>query len=166
MFKSVVSLFRRKKEVVETRPAPTKRQLCQEWLHSLDPELFKQYRVGLGLATPILAFYPNIDRYTQKLKEAALILRDHQLITPEWVKVQPVQMSLDRFLNSDDGFYQDPVKVVERFRVEALSLCAALEESDNATYGSAEHNLRMLTKLLTNLNDIVIKLVGVSLTSH
>jgi len=130
---------------------PTKRMLCVEELRRLTPEWFLYYRPEAGLGVYVKVCYPNIDAYAQALREFADLIKEERPISPTQVKEADTVLTLDRFLTSADGFYLDVVAAVAKYKACALHLCEALEAGDYAEHGLPEHNLRMLTKLFSNV---------------
>ena len=130
---------------------PTKRMQCAEQLRRLTPERFIHYRPASGLGVKLSVCYPNIDVYARHLREIALLVESGGAVSPTQVKDADHVLTLDRFLTSADGYYLEVVPVVTQFKAHALHLCEALEAADYTTHGLPEHNLRMLTKLFSNV---------------
>jgi hypothetical protein len=141
---------------------PSKRVQCSEQLRRLTSERFIHYRPASGLGVQLKVCYPNVDVYAQKLREAALVVQEEKAISPAEVAEPSHATTVDRFLTSADGFYLDIPQAVERFKTNALHLCEAMEASDYVTHGLPEHNLRMLTKLFSNLLVVATHLNEVS----
>lgn len=152
--------LKRAKAITGQRP---ERAALQELFTYLRPELFTAYKVHSGASTRMAVWTPNIDAYTSKLKEATALVAREQAVRPTWVGDAPHRdVSVDRFLESHDGYYVDQFKAVSEFRSAVLALCHALQPSDHLQYGVYEHNLRMLTRLLVNLRAVGIALMEVS----
>lgn len=127
-------------------------------LRALHPELFAHYRSVHGQGLFVEVLYPHIDQYTEALREYAQTVRDDRLVEPTSVPRETFRVSVDRFMTSADGYYLQPVLAVQRFKTMASQLCEAMEASDYAEYGPAEHNLRMLRSVLTNLHHLTTQL--------
>jgi hypothetical protein len=143
-------------------PEPSKRVQCVEQLRRLTPERFIHYHPSLGLGVQLKVCYKNVDVYAQALREASLVVREERPISPNDVREAEHVTTLDRFLTSSDGFYLVVPDAVAVFRDQGLQLCEAMESSDYVTHGLPEHNLRMLTKLLSNVHLIATHLNEVS----
>lgn len=130
-------------------------------LRKLKPERFQSYRAAAAQALQLEVKYLHLDEYTLALREAATVVRDARLIDPATLSRETFRVSLDRFMTSAEGYYLDPVVTVGRFKTVALQLCEAMEASDDAEYGPAEHNLRMLRPTLLSTLDLTRKLLSV-----
>ena len=139
-------------------PAPSKRVQCAEQLRRLTPEKFIHYHPSLGLGVQMKVCYKNVDVYAQALREASVVIREERPISPNDVREAEHVTTLDRFLTSSDGFYLVVPEAVAVFRDYGLQLCEAMESSDYVTHGLPEHNLRMLTKLFSNVQLIATHL--------
>lgn len=144
-------------EPVEVAPRNA-RLACLDELEKLNPDLFSLYQVDSGEQTFITPQFPNIDLYADRLKEAASLINRGKPIKNIWVPKEGHRMNVDTFMVTKDGFYLDNYKAVERFKEHAIAMCIALEKSDTEQFGVYEHNLRMLTKLLTNVQDVTVAL--------
>lgn len=143
------------------------RALCEELLNQLDVELFANtYRPNRGMSVAISVPYKSIEAYVSALKEFNYLIKNEYPISPDWnANDVEYHTTLDRFLSSSkDGYYLDLERILGKFKHEALLLCQLMKESDTATYGLHEHNLRMLTKLFINMRSLLTQLVDVSLT--
>jgi hypothetical protein len=138
------------------------RLLVYALLKQLNPQLFERYSGSQGQVRHLQVYYPTIDAYVRALGEASQLVMTDQPIPHDWLKPELHRVSLDRFLTSADGYYLNPRHAVERFQTVALQLCEALEASDEVTYGVPEHNLRMLTRVLVNLQSLTTALIEVS----
>lgn len=139
------------------------RQLCLELLERLDAQRFKHYHPSQGLSETIATPYTTIDAYTRQLKELAGQLKQERILGPDWASGELTIMSVDRFFVSIDGYYLNIVDAVEEFQKAAITVCELMEASDEAEFGTPEHNLRMLTKLFINLRMVATKLTEISL---
>lgn len=144
-----------------TRPQPD-RLKCLQLFRRLQPAVFHHYSARLGQTIPLAVLYPRIDQYTDALKEASQMVRLDRAIPADWPSREEHRVSLDRFLTSMDGYYLNPQDVVTRFQSVAVELCEAMEASDELTYGVPEHNLRMLTRVLINLQTVAQALLDAS----
>lgn len=138
-------------------PVPQRVQTLTQ-LYRFQPERYQHYSATQGQGRILSVPWPTLDEYTAALAEAAQTVRDDRPISPDWYPREIVQVSLDRFLTSKDGFYLDPPEAVAKFKHVAVQLCEAMESSDELTYGLPEHNLRMLARVLINLQSLTIQL--------
>lgn len=141
------------------------RKLCIALLNELSEEHFFSYKPTNGKSVRNDFLYPSIDLYSRKMKEFTRYIKEEKAIPPDWYTELITQQSVDQFLSSSDGYYVDVPKAITQFRQAGLQLCEALKESDTATYGIYEHNLRILTKLFVNLRHIAKDLINISLTN-
>lgn len=148
-------------EVKQNKHSPNRVE-CINVLLELDVMEFKKYQPNIGLTRNIFTRYGSISEYDSKVRKTILILKQGKAIKPDWDSVNEVEMSLDRFFVSEDGFYIDIEKSVKRFKESCMELCETLSLSDNAEHGIHEHNLRMLTKLLINIREVTKVLVSAS----
>lgn len=130
-------------------------------LSKLEPERYSVYTSATGQGQILEVPYAHIDLYSAALAEAYELVCTDRPVPPEWCKPVLTRVSLDRFLTSSDGYYLDPRQAVRRFKEKATHLCEALEASDDAAYGLPEHNLRMLTRLLINLQHLTSELLKI-----
>lgn len=148
--------------------APTKvstqpnRVRCLQLLYRLQPQLFSAYSARIGQTVLVTVPYQHIDQYVTALREASQMVRDDRAVPADWPSRAEHRVSLDRFLTSTDGYYLNPQEAVERFKTVAAQLCEAMEASDELNFGVPEHNLRMLTRLLINLQSLTQALLDVS----
>ena len=148
----------------ETKNLP-KRKLCEDLLKELSAERFKHYNPPSGLSVTTATMYANIETYTKGIVEVTKLVKQDKVIRPTWIDIKHTILSVDRFLVSEDGYYVNAREAVDNFKKAGLELCAVMEQSDVATYGLYEHNLRMLTKLFINLRYTTIALIEVSIIS-
>ena len=141
------------------------RALCEELLLALRPELFTPYNAAAALALRVSMPCTSIDAYTQKLKDAAMLVRQGKPIDPLWAVQEDVQLSVDRFLVSEDGYYVNAEKEIAAFKVAALRLCVLMQRSDSEGAGLFEHNLRVLTKLFISIRGFTAALIEISLAN-
>lgn len=149
-----------RRQLSKTKP---NRQHCEDLLKELSVERFKQYQPSVGLGVSIRTRYPNIESFTQKLKETTRLIREEKMIPVDWVASEELVIPVDRFMTSSDGYYLDVAEAVAHFKAQGMKLCEEMKDSDTATFGLAEHNLRMLTKLFINLRDVTTTLIETSL---
>jgi hypothetical protein len=138
------------------------RKACLFTLDKLNPTVFSLYQVDAGESVFIRPHFENIDLYAEKLREASMLIARGKAIKNTWVPKEGQRMCVDNFLVSNDGYYLDSFKAVERFKENAIKLCHGLAKSDDAEYGVDEHNLRMLSKLLVNIRETTEALIRVS----
>lgn len=142
------------------------RQICEELFSQLDPKQFKGYNPYYGMGVKFYPLYPNIDSYTNKLKELNRLIKQEKPIPPDWNDSVENEVSVDRFMISSDGFYTDILQSVSQFQEAGYNLCLSLKESDTEQFGMQEHNLRVLTKLFVNMRSTATILINVSLTKN
>lgn len=144
---------------VRAKPSQTPQRVqTLQQLYRLQPVLYQRYTSTRGQGRLLEVPWRTIDEYTSALSEAGQSVRDERPITPDWYPRETVQVSLDRFLTSKDGYYLDPPVAVQKFKTMATQLCEAMESSDEVHYGLPEHNLRMLSRMLVNLHSLTIQL--------
>ena len=142
------------------------RAVCEALIKELQSTFFRMYHPNQGIGTGVTPLFKTIDAYTQKLKELSRLIKDQKPIPPDWSEgTNASRITVDRFLTSADGYYLDVVKAVAEFQAASLNFCQLMEESDTATHGVYEHNLRILTKLFINLRFVTQQLIEVSLTN-
>lgn len=164
--KKVLSYLTPRQETKEIEPAVANlspRVTAIAALDSLFPEQYSQYKVRNGEAVTMTSVYPNIEEYTNKLREAAIAIKYGRTIKPHWLPGPAKEIDVDGFLVSSTGFYLDNEQAVERFKNTALEFCEQLKKTEGQEFGVQEHNSRMLTKLLANLCVVSNALVEVSL---
>jgi hypothetical protein len=147
-------------------PLKPNRAACEITINELQSSFFQSYAPVIGASTFLHTYFPTIDAYTLALKELARQVKEERAIQPDWLTTPSQTVSVDRFLISGDGFYQDPVRAIEEFRQAGINLCQSMKESDTEEVGVYEHNLRMLTKLFINLRLVAWDLIKVSLTNQ
>jgi hypothetical protein len=167
-FKKLIALIRYKfilKKFSNVSAVKPERKFCEKLFNELNVDLFIFYKNANGSMVQLETYFPNIDQYTKKIAEIIQQLRQEKAITPEWYDRGEGNISLDRFLVSEDGYYFSNLSYeLVRFKQNVLTLCQLMEKSDTETYGLYEHNLRMLTKLFINLRNIAMVMINVSLT--
>lgn len=151
------------KRSIASETGLSQRQKNVMLLERLNPDQFSLYHFDHGVGVFFQTPYATIDKYAEKLKEASQIVRREKVISPGWVESNLSRVSVDGFLTSTEGFYLDNALAVKRFRDYALELCVAMEPADEAEYGVYEHNERMLTKLMNNIQLTTEALIEVSL---
>ena len=139
------------------------RLLCEELFDQLSVDAFGSYNTHTGLETTLIVPYPNIEQYTNKLKEIVLLLEQKRIISTEQFNTLKTELSVDKFLISDDGFYINIELAILNFKNIGLKLCQLMKESDTATYGYYEHSFRMLTNIFVNIRIVTTLLISVSL---
>jgi hypothetical protein len=155
-------LFGSAPQRLRTQPSRLK---CLLLLRQLQPEQFSSYSARVGQTVMITVPYPHLEQYTSNLREASQMVQQDRTIPADWPSIAEHRLSLDRFLTSADGYYLQPQDSVEQFKNMATQLCEAMEASDEIAYGVPEHNLRMLTRLLINLESLTAALIEVSSSS-
>lgn len=147
---------------LEPPPKKPDRALCAELLRKVSPVQFEYYVSMLGMSRLITVSYARIDNYTAALNELATLVEHDGVVSREMLRYEEHLVSFDRFLTSGDGYYLQPSAAVEKFRKAALRLCEAMESSDYTTYGPAEHNLRMLSRMFLELQMLARQMIEVS----
>jgi len=142
------------------------RQVCEDLFVQLEAKHFKAYHPHTGMSVKFTPLYPTIDSYTSKLRELHRLVKQDKAIPPDWNDGANIEVSVDRFMISSDGFYLDITQAVSDFKDAGYQLCISMKDSDTESHGVQEHNLRMLTKLFINLRPTVLTLINVSLTKN
>lgn len=142
------------------------RKLCETLFTELRPIQFNNYSPSTGVVVVIAPLYTDIDTYTLKMKEFARLIKQGRSIPSDWNDTAAVEMSIDRFFTTKDGYYSNVVQSVSAFKDAGLQLCLLLTPADTETVGVYEHNLRILTKLFINMRHTTTTLINVSLTKN
>lgn len=164
--KKVLSWFGSNALPVETKVEMTNlsdRVTAVATLNTLFPEQFAQYKARVGEAVLMHSVYPNIEVYTEKLREATIALKYDRAIKPHWLPGPSKEMDVDSFLVSKDEHYLNNEQAVAKFKSVALEFCDYFQKTENQIFGVQENNSRMLAKLLANLCVVTDALVEVSL---
>jgi hypothetical protein len=149
--------------MVTADPHGPGRKVCEELLHHLSVPQFALYQASAGQGSFIVPHCINIEDYTTLLRETTRRIRKGKNALPEKLTRNSQSVSVDRFLTSSDGYYQDVEKAVGRFKIAAVDFCAIMAQSDTEESGYYEYNLRMLTKLFIDLRIVTGALIEVSL---
>jgi hypothetical protein len=139
-------------------PRISHRKECILLLVAMDPAYFFHYDAMNGMSLTVRPMFTNIELYTKKLSEVAKLLEQEKPIPGSWVQPVDKEVSVDRFLTTEDGHYMDVRLGLSRFRDNAIKVCKFLEKSDYEDFGIHEHNLRMLLKLLLNLKELIVEI--------
>lgn len=154
--------FEKPKPVVvpESLPLVTKnlRSTCIEKFELVDPSIYENYTYSDGLWLEAELPWTDIETYTRKVNYAADRVSKEKEIPRDWYPETSTLMNLDRFLLTESGYYLDRVEAVTNLKKAALALCVAMEKCDTEPFGVYEHNKRMLTGLLKNLQFLGIML--------
>jgi hypothetical protein len=142
----------------DTKQAPplSKRAQLEQDIRRLDTTVFIKISPISAQGIWVTVPFRTIDIYTMKLREAAIIVTREALIGRDWLSPAQHESSLDSFLATHDGFYQDTGAAISMFHASALQLCIALKPADELGYGPFEHNLRMLEPLLKNISQLTL----------
>ena len=154
-----------KETKIEVNNIPN-RQLCENLLNELDEKRFESYNVALGLSLTVVTLYADVESYTKGLIDIVRLIKNDRPIRPTWIDLRHSTASVDRFLVSADGYYINTATAIDNFKKVGLELCFLMKESDTATYGIHEHNLRMLTRLFINLRHVTNMLILASITNE
>jgi hypothetical protein len=139
------------------------RKVLAALLQRLDVSRFLAYRSSQAVGVEIRIYYPTIDAYHREIKIINSLLMRESALSPGWAALEARSTGLDHFFTSKDGFYLNVPEALAAFKQDALILCTLMQTSDNATLGVHEHNLRMLTKLMVNMRQLVVALIDLSL---
>lgn len=139
------------------------RRLCEDLLNELRSEQFAQYRAVHGLGVQVVVPCATLDQWLKRLREAIRFIQQGAMIPPTWVDEEKHQLSLDRFLTSEDGYYLNIEQLIRKYKDTGLQLCHLMAAADTATVGLPEHNLRMLTKTFITMRELTSILIEVSL---
>lgn len=153
------------KRTERLRETESERQRCLGLLNEITTAQFSLYGIDSGLSTMIKVPDQCIDTYTERMKKIQRQLKQDRLLQVEDFNWSLKNVSVDRFLTSTTGFYQDVEKAVERLKVAATAVCVMAAKLDDAEYGKNEHNSRLLTKLFINMQEVSKALIEVSLTN-
>ena len=134
----------------------TVRKECEEALFSFNPEMFKDFDVRRGFSVSIETYFTSISLYAKKLRQVENLVSKEVPVANDWTPENTKVIVLDDFFLAENGHLQNFYQAAVALRNSGLSLCKAMEASDEAEFGAYEHNLRMLTKVLSNLRDIVL----------
>lgn len=153
------------KQAERSRETENERQRTTTLLNEITTAQFSLYEVSSGMATVIKVPDGDIDTYIERIKNTHRQLVGNRTLQAEDFSWALQTVTLDRFFVSSRGFYQDTERAVERLKQAALNLCEAATKTDDAEYGTLEHNRRLLTKLFINVQDVSKALIEVSLTN-
>lgn len=160
--------YRYKKTVKRTeqlRAAQNERQRCLIYFNELTTQQFSLYEVGHGLA--IVLHVPDlcVDHYIERIKRTQRTIERDKALNNDDFNWPAKRITVDQFLTSKTGFYQDAEQAVVRLRHAVLALCEAAAKLDQVDTGIQELNHRLLTKLFINLQQVAKALIEVSLTN-
>lgn len=132
------------------------RKECEEALFSFNPEMFKDFDVRRGFHTYVEVYFASISLYAKKLRQVQNLVAKEAAVANDWTPEHTQTVLIDNFFLAENGHIQDFYLAAVDLRNSGLSLCKAMEASDEAEFGAHEHNLRMLSKVLSNLRDLVL----------
>lgn len=141
-------------ESAETVEVSTLRQECEIALNDLNPESFAEFKYEDGLWINLKTPYNNIQLLSSAIRELTGLVKFQEQIPLEEADKEYVEVTLEQFLLTKDGHYQNIPKAIKDFRSAGLSLCKAMEPSDAASHGVYEYNRRVLTKLFICIKNI------------
>jgi hypothetical protein len=144
--------------VVLPPPRISHRKDCMLLLVAMDPAYFFHYDAMNGMSLTVKPMFTNIELYTKKLSEVAKLMEQEKPVPVSWVQPTDKEVSVDRFLTTENGHYMDVRLGLSQFRDNAIKVCTLLEKSDYEDFGIHEHNLRMLLKLLINLKELIVEI--------
>jgi hypothetical protein len=131
-------------------------------LNTLDVSKFDHYRNSHSVGVTISPFFATVDAYHREIKIINSHLARGVALPTTWATLDSRSIGLDQFFTSSEGFYLNVAETLTAFKRDALILCTLMETSDNAALGIDEHNLRMLTRIMVNLRQLVVTLIDVS----
>ncbi len=138
-------------KVAETTPRLT----AIETLLHFEPDQFNNYRAVNGGGITIKPTFENIEEYANQINAYARLVEFSRPIRPSQLVASDKVMTVEQFLVSKDGRYIDEAMAVAWLKVEGLELCRLLAKCEGVQSGFDEHNLRVMTNLLTNLTETV-----------
>lgn len=138
-------------KVVETTP----RLMAIETLLHFEPDRFIDYRAVNGGEITIKPTFENIEEYADQVRAYKQLVEFSRPIRPSQLVASDKVMTVDQFLVSKDGRYVDNAMAAATLKAEGLELCRHLAKCEGAQSGFDEHNLRVMTNLLTNLTETV-----------
>jgi len=151
-----------KRECVSASPFKANRALCHKLLLSLSEEGFLNYDPAQTSGICLRLQYADMEQLIDKIIQSISLVRHEKMIPPDWSSNPEKDVSLDRFISTQSGHYAKPATSIRRFKKHALELCEIMEISDTETVGLPEHNLRMLTKLFTDIRTVALTMLEVS----
>lgn len=136
------------------------RELCLELIQGFKELSDKNYSPLAASGIFINAVVSNIAKFVPLLKQMNNIIARGEALDATKFNWVLVNMTLDQFFVSDDGFYIESANIYD-FVEEALRLCELMEGAESAEFGVQEHNLRILTKTFVSLKSILSGLLEV-----
>lgn len=69
-----------------------------------------------------------------------------------------MMIAFDAFFTDQNNYYVEVSMSFDKFKKECTRMLTLLEEADDAEYGYYEHAYRMLTNVLLNIEDVLVKI--------
>lgn len=160
---SKIALFRKKKVAQVAEALPDHRpnlQLCEELLHSLDPNVFDEYKPSVGKLVKIEPMWVNIDIYSKRLREYSRTMEHNKVISVEECDFIEHPMVLDNFFIDSKRHYVYAVSAVEEFKAAGVRFCTALNYVESE---AQEINTLRMRRVLLNVQHITQALLKVSM---
>ncbi len=153
------------RDFLELNDNKPERKLCERLLTELQPEWYLKYNVSVGAQVKLSSSFKNLDSMTKYIKNIARLIHRDTLSVVDAQTMEANAYSVDRFLITDAGFYQEPMFAVRQFQEAGLNLCRALESSDTDKDSIAHFQLRVATKLLVEMRKVTYALYVAGATS-
>jgi len=143
-------------------PYAFNRKQCEEITTLIYPVWFRNISSGSVMPVEILTNFKDLNECVNKLDFIIKVIHNGEIVPAKLVGEEYKILPLNQILTVD-GFYTDVEYLVFNYREKTLRLCKLLEGCDSAEVGLAEHNKRILTKLITNLYNLSNEIVKVSI---
>lgn len=136
------------------------RELCLELIAGFKELNDRNYNPLAASGVFVSSCVSNIAKFVTVLRQANMTIKKSEALDGDKYALAMVEMTLDQFFISDDGYYIESTYIYE-FVEEALKLCELMEGAESAEFGVQEHNLRILTKTFASLKSILTGLLQV-----
>ena len=134
---------------------------CISALLEIDPQQFQKLKYYEADELVITPAWGDIITFTNKLRQYTMHVDLDMLVNRSSLPVLSVVKNINEFLTSPSGFYLDNVGAISDFKSSGLELCTVLAKADDVPAGVREHNLRILTNILTSVRDVAEALAKV-----
>lgn len=133
----------------------SKRAQAQHYLDLLKPVMTKRFNLLNASIVQLDVIAPNIVDFTDIVRKFASIVEQKEAVRPSDCFFTVKQTTLDKFFTDEDRMYisQSELQVLHR---EASRLCELLQAGERAEYGTDEHNLRILSKVLVGIKNVCV----------
>lgn len=139
-----------------------RRLRCLSLLELINGEDILRERFNSMMNLKIAVLYTSIAVYTKKIKEINYQLDRKALISSDILSSSATVIAFDAFFTDQNNYYVESNTSFDKFKKECTRMLTLLEEADDAEYGYFEHTNRMLTNVLLNIEDVLVK-IAVSL---